>query len=263
MILLFKLASAPVLILGVTLLARRWGPVVGGLAMGVPLITGPVSIITAIEQGAVFAREAAVANLVGQVSTCLFCFAFAQATLRFGVWACLAIGVATFFAATMLWSQVGWSLVSALALLVASLFVLARSIPAAKDRIPARIAPAWDLPARMLVSAAFVLAITGVTPHLGPQLSGLVAPFPVFTLVLAGFTHLTQGPIPARAMMRGVIIGSLSFAAFFTVVASCLEPNLVMWVYLGATIASVTASSLVYLVLHLAARPWPWPRPSD
>ena len=53
--------------------------------------------------------------------------------------------------------------------------------------------PRWDLPARMLVATGFVLVITAVANQLGPQLSGLIAPFPVFGLVFAAFAHAQQG----------------------------------------------------------------------
>ncbi|NIJ17944.1 hypothetical protein [Sphingobium vermicomposti] len=71
----------------------------------------------------------------------------------------------------------------------------------------------------MAVSATFVLALTTATGHIGPQLSGLLMPFPVFVLILAMFCHLRDGGKAAGAMMRGVVLGSLSFAAFFAVTA--------------------------------------------
>jgi hypothetical protein len=77
MILLFKIFTTPVLILGLTMLSRRFSPAVGGLLMGIPLVTGPISLFTAFEQGTAYAQRAAVANFVGQVSTCIFCFSYA------------------------------------------------------------------------------------------------------------------------------------------------------------------------------------------
>ena len=60
MILLFKLLASPLLILCLTVLSRRYGPTVGGLLMGVPLVTGPISVFTALENGSGFAQHAAV-----------------------------------------------------------------------------------------------------------------------------------------------------------------------------------------------------------
>ena len=253
-VLLFKLLTAPLLIAGLTALVRRFGPSVGGLAMGVPLVTGPISVFTAIEQGPAFARSAAVANLVGQVSTCLFCFAFARAAPRLGPWGSALCGVVAFFGATAMWGLVSWSLPIALTLLLVSLVTLTWAIPPPAKAALVRAAPRWDLPVRMLIAAAFVLVITGSTRHLGSQLSGLVAPFPVFVLILAVFTHLHQGPDAAAAIMRGVILGSLSFAAFFVVVSFGLKGQAVAATYLVATAASIACSGVVYLLLHRPAR---------
>jgi hypothetical protein len=261
MIILFKIASAPILILCLTLLARRFGPAFGGLVMGVPLVTGPISIFTAIEQGPAFAGHAAIGNLVGQVSTCLFCFAYARSAKPLGAWGGALCGVTVFFGATALWSLANWALLPALLLLVGSLVGLAWAIPSRAEAALVRLAPRWDLPARMIVAAGFVLVITGATRHLGPQLSGLVAPFPVFVLILAVFTHLNHGSSAAEAMMRGVILGSVSFATFFVVVAVGLAHQSIISTYVVAAVASMAASGLVYVFLHRPARLWPWAPP--
>jgi len=260
MILLFKLATAPILILALTLLTRRFGPAFGGLAMGIPLVTGPISVFTAIEQGPAFAAQAAVGNLVGQVSTCLFCFAYAR-TAALGHWVSAIFGVVAFFSATALWQLIDWTLPTAIALLVIGLLVLAKAIKAASGMKLVRLAPRWDLPLRMFIASAFVLTITGATRHLGPQLSGLVAPFPVFVLILAVFTHMHHGSTAAAAMMRGVILGSLSFASFFVVVAMGLRSHAIGSTYAAGIFASVTCSGLVYLFLHRPSRLWPWAPP--
>ena len=62
---LFKLIITPVLIGSVTLAGRRLGPVVNGLLVGLPLTTGPISLILARQFGLEFAASAAVGNLAG------------------------------------------------------------------------------------------------------------------------------------------------------------------------------------------------------
>jgi len=124
MILIFKLLSTPLLILGLTLLSRRFGPAVGGLLMGIPLVTGPVSIFTALENGAAFARHAAIGNLVGQVSTCIFCFVYARAAKRFNCWLSMIAGVGAFFLATFVWNLATWAFVAAIGLLLVTLLLL-------------------------------------------------------------------------------------------------------------------------------------------
>jgi hypothetical protein len=248
-IILFKVITAPVLIVALTLLIRRFGPVVGGLAMGVPLVTGPISVFTAIEQGAAFARHAAIGNLVGQVSTCVFCFAYARSATRLGTWLSTLCGITAFIAATVVWNLMDWTLPSAMVLLIIGLGLLILIMPTTQQNAGVRMSPWWDLPLRMIVASGFVLAITSITGHLGPQLSGLIAPFPVFVLILAVFTHANYGGDAVAAMMRGVVIGSLSFGAFFSVVAVGLMRYSVPATYSVAILASIATSGAVYALL--------------
>ncbi len=46
--LLLKLTLAPLLVAAATLVARKWGPRVGGLLLGLPLTTGPIFLFLAL-----------------------------------------------------------------------------------------------------------------------------------------------------------------------------------------------------------------------
>ena len=53
---------------------RRWGPAVGGWLAGLPLTSGPVSLILALEQGPEFTARAALGTLFGLISLAAFSF---------------------------------------------------------------------------------------------------------------------------------------------------------------------------------------------
>ena len=76
---LLKVLLAPLLILLATLAGRRWGPAVGGWLAGLPLTSGPVSLILALEQGPEFAARAALGTLFGLISLAAFSFAYGAA----------------------------------------------------------------------------------------------------------------------------------------------------------------------------------------
>ncbi len=254
MLLIAKTIAAPLLIWMLTLIGRRFGPAVSGLLMGIPLITGPVSLFSYVEHGQAFAAKAAVANLVGQVSTCLFCFAFAKAATRFGAGLSAAVGIGAFLAATVVWHQFDWGLWTACGLLIATILLLPRVMPVYPHVARSIAVPRWDLPLRMAVSAVFVLAMTQLAGMIGPQMSGLIAPFPTFVLILAVFTHREAGGEAAANLARGVVLGSLSFAAFFMCVGLGL-PGIGIWAYVLAAVASVGVSSTVYMWRHSGSLP--------
>jgi hypothetical protein len=83
--------------------------------------------------------------------------------------------------------------------------------------------PRWDIPTRMVVATAFVLLLTGVAPALGPRLTGLLAPFPLYAAVLTVFAHHLQGAAPAALVLRGLLLGLFAFAGFFLILAASIE----------------------------------------
>ena len=110
---------------------------------------------------------------------------------------------------------------------------------------PARSAasPPWDLPLRMGTATGVVLGLTSLAAVLGPTLSGLLSPMPVFALVLAAFANHTQGPSAAARLLRGVVIGSFAFAAFFLVVATLLTRLPMGATYLLATLTTLAVNA--------------------
>ena len=62
-----------------TLAARRWGFMVGGWLAGLPLVSGPISIFLALEQGPPFASQAAHGTLLGVIAVAAFCIVYALA----------------------------------------------------------------------------------------------------------------------------------------------------------------------------------------
>src|SRR5262249_36326043 len=86
-----KLFVTPVLIVGVSLAARRWGPKIGGLFAGLPLTSAPIFAFLAVEQEPNFASRVAAGTLSGVASVGAFCLAYAarREALRMG---CLHIG---------------------------------------------------------------------------------------------------------------------------------------------------------------------------
>jgi hypothetical protein len=82
--------------------------------------------------------------------------------------------------------------------------------------------PWWDLPGRALAALTLVVALTAVSGTLGPHLSGLLAPFPIVTSVLAVFTHAHGGFGQVRVLLRNFLVGFYGFATFCFALAACL-----------------------------------------
>jgi hypothetical protein len=111
-------------------------------------------------------------------------------------------------------------------------------------------APAWDIPARMVVGTAIVLAITAAAGILGPSLSGLLAAAPVYVSVLAIFAHRLEGPEPAMRVVRGLQVGLFGTIVFFLVVATGIETLGIAPAFGIAILAAGAVQSVSLMVLR-------------
>ena len=82
MLLALKLTLVPALVLSATLATRRWGPRIGGLLTGLPIVSGPALLFFAVEQGNVFAAEASRAVIVSLVAVAASAATYAWVALR-------------------------------------------------------------------------------------------------------------------------------------------------------------------------------------
>lgn len=215
----YKMALAPLLVAGATLAGRRWGDAAAGLVAGFPIVAGPILFFYALEQGPLFASNAALATLLGLISLSLFILAYCWRAKSGGnAFSCLILGWVAFALSTILIQgrvDAGLpSLPQALFLALLALFLARKSLPAMPDPPPAAPPSIWDLPMRMLAAAALVLLLTRFAQMLGPRLGGLLTPFPVASAVLSVFAQSQGTGASAVAVLKGMLLALNSFAAF-------------------------------------------------
>src|SRR3954469_1268076 len=71
-----KLTLAPALVAGTTLVARRWGALLGGVVGAFPAVVGPILIALDVQHGDAFAARAAAGALAGLISLTAFVLAY-------------------------------------------------------------------------------------------------------------------------------------------------------------------------------------------
>jgi hypothetical protein len=247
-VLALKLILAPAFVVGASLTARRFGPRVGGLVGGLPVVAGPILLVLAIVHDRDFAARSATTALLGLVSLAAFVVVYGVAAQRLRWPGALALAWLAFLAMTALASAVHLAATPALAVACAS-FVIGRAMlpsPSAGPS-PAVVAPpSWDLPVRAGCAAAMVLAITAASAGLGPRLSGLLAPSPIITTVLAAFTHAQLGSDATLRLLRGMLTGFLAFALFCWTVALALPHTSTLAAFaLAAAVAALTQAAIL------------------
>ena len=225
MLLLLKLILSPSLVAMVTLAGRRWGTHISGMLVSLPVSAGPVLLFFAFEQGSGFAAHAAVGALAGLVATAAYFLVYAWAAMRYGWMVSLLLGTLSYAACTALLLAVPLGAEVALLLALASFALVQRLLPRSQGTVAiAAGVSRLDLPLRMLAAVCITLALTGLAQWLGPQLSGLLTPFPVATSVIASFTLAQQGRLGALAFIRALNGTMYGFCIFCYVLALTLEP---------------------------------------
>lgn len=249
-LLLFKLAVSPLLVVGASMAVRRWGAIIGGFLVGLPLTSGPISVFLTLERGPAFAIQASSGSLAataGQVAFCLSYCCLAHRGWRFALTgAALAFAVVA-SALTHLALPAAWLFGVAM---LAAAFAL-RLMPFEPAAANQSLYVWWDLPARVVLMAALIASVTLLAPTIGPRASGVLASFPFMAAILNVFAHRSAGAWAARQLMRGMTAGLFGFACFFYVVSIALSFSGTALAY---TLATASALTLQWLALRRMQR---------
>lgn len=210
----FKVVITPLLLLTASLAARRWGESIGGLNVGLPLTSGPISFFLALEYGTEFATQATLGSLSATAAQACFAVVF-YFLVAYGCCKALIIATLTFSVTAYILqvSQLSQSMlfiIDILIMMIAMIFI--PNVPVNFKKLSP---PRWDLPARMLLIAVLVVGVTLIAPFIGAGASGVLASYPFMASILAVFSYIMINAQAAQRVMRGLVAGLFSFAVFF------------------------------------------------
>lgn len=252
-----KILLAPLCVVAVSLAGRRWGVAVAGVLGGLPVVAGPILLAMTLLHGTDFGADAAAGTLLALAALTAFVVVYGRVSPALGPIPSVFSGWAAFLLCVAILSLVepppALSLVLVCACFAAGLRVLP-PLPLP----PAAVAPPWwDLPARALAALGLVLALTAASGALGAHLSGLLAPFPIVTSVLAVFTHAHGGVLAVGVLLRNFLFGFYGFAAFCFALAVALPAAATATAFGLATAAALAVQAMTFLL-----RPRPQPAPA-
>ncbi len=187
-LLLAKIATAIIAVVGLSLVAERVSPRVAGILSGYPLGTAIALFFIGIELGEPFAAASATAALSGFIASLLLICGYALgirlggerplplvALLGSGL-GLLAFGLSGYLLSLLNLNLLGGSLALLLAIVLVGL-VLAK-IPDATVAKPVRLSPLVLL-LRAAAAAMIVLLVTAAAKLLTPAQAGILAAFPI------------------------------------------------------------------------------------
>ena len=200
-----KVIMAPVIVLSVSYLQRRFGDRFGGWLIGLPITTGPFLFIIAIQEGINFAGHTARGVLLGQIALIVFCLVYAYAALKFSWQIAIAIGTVACIATGFLVTSIKISIwVTAPALIIIWLVAMKLwprvSMPTLKLS-----PPKWELPVRILVTLVLLVSLSALAPHVGAKAAGAMSTYPVIASVLGAFNQRRFGATATVSTLRGLM----------------------------------------------------------
>jgi len=255
-LLVLKLIIAPSFVGVLSLIALRYGHRAAGWLVALPVNTGTIVLILTLSEGSAFAATAALGALLGIVSLSAFVVAYARSAARYRWPVCLGMAILAFAVSTLVLSQFPGFVPLDVVAAVASVAAVLALVPRREETHRLPKAPRWEIPMRMVTAAVLVLVITTAAAGLGPRLSGLLSPIPVFTITLVIFTHSRHGPAEVFVFLDGLLNGLFSFAAFCAVVGVLLVPlGLVVAFSLGLVAFLGVYAVVRWVPGHLVPRP--------
>ncbi|MFS2023768.1 hypothetical protein [Massilia sp. CT11-137] len=209
-----KLFLVPAFLAFITFAGKRWGANVAGWLAGLPVVTGPILFILALENDASFAAVAATASLSAVFASVSFSITYAHACIRFRCLPSLFCGLFAWLVAALILSFIPSSILSALVIALSTLVAASRAFPKISRQVSSNSIRASEIIFRMIAGAILTVLVTTFSSSLGASWSGLLAVFPILAIVLAAFSHKTQGAAFAVSLLRGMVTGLYSFVAF-------------------------------------------------
>lgn len=237
-VLLFRMLLVGGFVIAVAILAEKLGPFLGAMVASLPLYTGPVYLMLALEHDAGWIRQA----MLGSLAICgatpvfiiVYCLLAADRTVAVSVggallaWTVCALGVQAHT----------WSLPEAIAFVTpiyaVSIFLgryFTRGIS------PARTERRWpDLVVRAGLCASFSGLTIWVSNMLPPQVSGVLSVVPLLLTSLAIVLHRRVGGAPTAALMAHSLTGLVGMVIAFATAHVAIQP-LGVWPALGTGLA--------------------------
>jgi len=245
-----KIVLTPLLIASTTLAGRRWGALLSGWLMALPLTSGPIALFITFDLGRAAGVQTATGVLVGATAHIAFSAGYVYGSRDGWARALGMASVAYVATASVVFLLVPPDPVLLFALDLASILAGLAFLRGRRPDAPLAVAKPgrWDIPARAIVATTLVVAISALAPIIGGRAAGVIGTYPVYVSVLTTFAHRIAGPSQAIAVIRGLILGLPGFATFFLVLATTLPTWPVLAAFGLALLAAIAINVAILLV---------------
>ncbi len=240
-------------VIAVALIAERLGPFLGAMVASLPLLTGPVYVLLALEHDAAYFAETTVASVAICAAIPVFVLVYAMLAATQSGPVCVLGALLSWCAIAVIVTAREWSLPEAL-LFVAPVYAV--SLPLAQSFTRgAAIRSAkrqWsDLVIRALLVAGFTGIILVVSQHVPASVTGVLSVMPILMSSLMLVLHARIGGLGTAALMAHTLGGIVGMVLAFSLVHLTVL-SIGVWPALGAGLAlSIGWNTMLIVVKRL------------
>jgi len=235
----------------VALVAERLGPFLGAMVASLPLFTGPVYLLLALEHEPAYIAAATVTSVAICGANPVFALVYALLARRQGVAISLAGALAAWIACGALVQSHEWSLVEAL-LFVTPIYAVALWLARSFTRgVAIRSARRhWsDLAQRALFVAMLAGVVIVSSRHVPPKVTGILSVMPILTTSLILVMHPRVGGAATAALLAHTLSGLVGMVIAFAVVNVSIMP-LGVWTALALGLAVTVGWNVMLIVVR-------------
>jgi hypothetical protein len=215
------MAVTAAFVIAAAMVAERAGAAIGAIVATLPIAAGPAYFFVAQDHDSAFIAASAIGSIAAHAATAVFSLVFIVLAQQFGMAVSVGVAVAAWFVVAFLLRLVEWpGFFFSVAAVNLALFGICIALTNRYRHVamPPIVRKWYDVPLRAFLVACLVAAVVGLSGHVGPTLTGLLAVYPiVMTSLMLIFQPRVGGPASA-ALIANTMWGLVGFSAcLFTV----------------------------------------------
>jgi hypothetical protein len=240
-----KMAVTAGFVIAAAMVAERAGAAIGAIVATLPIAAGPAYVFVALDHDSAFISASAIGSIAAHAATAVFSLVFIVLAQRVGVILSVGAAVAVWFVLAFLLRSVSWTFLSVAAANLALFGVcIALTHRYRFVKMPVIGGKWYDVPVRAFMVACLVAAVVGLSGHIGPTMTGLLAVYPiVMTSLMLIFQPRVGGPATA-ALIANTMWGLVGFSACLFTVHLAVVP-LGTWAGLALSLVVAVVWNLV------------------
>src|ERR1700759_3695186 len=214
----FRMAITAAFVVSASIITERSGPAIGALVATLPISAGPSYVFLAFDHDASFIAQGASASLPINAATIFLGLSYVVLAQRHTALVSWSAGVVVWIALGALSRTIHWSLAGGLAVNAIAFGICIPLLARFRHvQMPLIARRRYDIPLRAALVATLVATVVTLSGWVGPNVSGVIAMFPIVFSSMMLILHPRIGGPATAAVIANAGWGLLGFGVAIAV----------------------------------------------